>query len=84
MTSTLSSVLPPSTMMYSRSVIPCESTESMVSWRNRPWLYDGVMTVSVGGMGPQARLRATRTRVSATDCRARSHAARSKRGSYER
>src|SRR5690349_13848759 len=37
-------------MMYSSPAIPCESTESIVSARNCPWLYDGVTTVRVGVM----------------------------------
>src|SRR5690349_10053250 len=48
MISTLSSVLPPSTTMYSRLGYPWSSTERSVCSRYLPWLKLGVTTVMRG------------------------------------
>src|ERR1043165_3041783 len=60
MTSTLSSVLPPSMMMYSSGSYPWGNTDRIVSSRNLPWLNEGVMMLSLSAMlrlGPETRDR---------------------------
>src|SRR5215211_2036671 len=50
MIETLSSVLPPSMMMYSSGSYPCFNTDRIVSSRNLPWLNDGVMMLSLSAI----------------------------------
>src|SRR3712207_3741905 len=51
MISTVSSVEPPSIMMYSRLGYPCSSTLLIVASMYRPWLNEGV-TTDIFGQSP--------------------------------